>query len=91
MLDELACIAFSRATDYVEIRDGKAFVKDSAGLSDSAARALVSIREGTKGVEVKLGDKLKALELLGRCMGAFDKDSEPAEPAGALILDDIEE
>ena len=91
VLDELCCIAFSRATDYVEIRDGKAVVKDTEGLEDAAARAVVSIREGTKGVEVKLGDKLRALELLGRCLGAFDKESDPGGAAGPRILDDIEE
>lgn len=89
MLDELCCIAFSRATDYVEIRDGKAVVKDTETLADAAARAVVSIKEGTKGVEVKLGDKLRALEILGRCFGAFDKETDPGEEGLPRILDDI--
>lgn len=88
VLEELACIAFSRATDYVAIRDGKAEAVDTGALSDEAARAIVSIKEGTRGVEVKLGDKLRALELLGRSVGLFEGSSEEC-PELPQIVDDL--
>ena len=81
VLQELAAIAFCRITDYVQVENGKALVLDTAALSDPAARALVSIKEGTKGVEIKLGDKLRALELLGRCLGLFEKRRGRHRPA----------
>ncbi|EJW90937.1 phage Terminase small Subunit, partial [gut metagenome] len=91
VIEELCCIAFSRATDYVEVRDGKLTVKDTRSLTDAAARGLVGIREGTRGVEIKLGDKLRALELLGRCYGAFDREAGPEPERLPQILDDIED
>lgn len=90
VLEELSCIAFSRATDYIRVEDGHAQVQNTDELSDQAARAIVSIKEGTKGVEIKLGDKMRALELLGRSVGLFEK--EPEEPTGLLpveIVDDV--
>ena len=40
------------------------------------------IKEGREGVEVKMYDRLKALELLGRHLGMFDerRDREAQEP-----------
>ncbi len=88
VLEELACIAFSRATDYVTVQGGKAAPVDSDRLSDAAARAIVSIKEGTRGVEVKLGDKLRALELLARVTGLFEPGGQEESPP-PCILDDL--
>ena len=71
VLEELAAIAFARATDYAEVKDDQVFIKDTAGLSGNQIKAVAGIKQGKFGIEVKLNDKEKALELLGRHLGMF--------------------
>lgn len=71
VLEELAAIAFARATDYAEVKDDQVFIKDTAGLSKNQIKAIAGIKQGKFGIEVKLSDKEKALELLGRHLGMF--------------------
>ena len=40
-------------------------------LSEANKKAIAGIKQGSNGLEVKLNDKLKALELLGRHLGMF--------------------
>lgn len=73
---ELAAIAFARATDYVEIRSngvgGVVVIKPTADLTDQQISAIAGIKEGANGIEIKLNDKEKALELLGRHLGMWN-------------------
>lgn len=71
VVKELAAIAFAKATDYAEVRDGQVIIKNTADLSDMMVRAIAGIKEGRNGIEIKLNDKGKALELLGRHLGMF--------------------
>ena len=76
VVKELAAIAFARATDYVEIRSngvcGTVVIKPTTDLSDRQIRAIAGIKEGANGIEIKLNDKEKALELLGRHLGMWN-------------------
>lgn len=72
VVKELAAIAFARATDYVTIREGTVYIKDTESLSDNQIRAIAGIKEGANGIEIKLNDKEKALELLGRHLGIWN-------------------
>ena len=65
VLEELAAIAFARATDFAEIKGGCVIIKDTSGLSEQQIKAIAGIKEGKFGIELKLNDKEKALELLG--------------------------
>lgn len=90
VLQELAAVAFSNATDYVEVRDNAVIIKDTASLSDTQIKALAGIKESRGGIEVKLNDKLKALELLGRHLGMFkDKVEVSGIDEEKKKLDDI--
>lgn len=71
VVEELAAIAFAKATDYAEVKDGAVIIKDTDGLTDRQIKAIAGIKEGKFGIEVKLNDKQKALELLGRHLGMF--------------------
>lgn len=71
VLEELAAIAFARATDYAEVKDDQVIIKDTAGLSENQIKAIAGIKQGKFGIELKLNDKEKALELLGRHLGMF--------------------
>lgn len=54
-------------------------VTDTALLNRQSAKAVASIKAGTKGIEVKLYDKLRALELLGKIYGVFGGDISEEE------------
>lgn len=71
VLEELAAIAFARATDYAEVSQDRVIIKDTTELTEDQIKAIAGIKEGKFGIEVKLNDKEKALELLGRHLGMF--------------------
>ena len=89
VVKELARVAFADATDYVQVEtrtveknDGTELsyqtvtLTETAELSADQRAAIASIKQGTNGVEVKLHDKIKALELLGRHIGMFNDKLE---------------
>ena len=58
----------------------------TADLTEEQIRAIAGIREGTKGIEIKLNDKEKALELLGRHLGMWnDKVALKVSPSREII------
>ena len=75
VVQELASIAFAKVTDYVRIRSNGTtsivVMKSTDDLTDDQVRAIAGIKEGANGIEIKLNDKEKALELLGRHLGMF--------------------
>jgi len=72
VLEELQAIGMARATDVVGIQGGTLVIKDTDSLPEHLAPAIASIEKTTAGLKVKFYDKLKALELLGKCGGLFD-------------------
>lgn len=76
VIQELAAIAFARATDYVTVKsNGPAAmvcIKSTDELSEDQVRAIAGIKEGANGIEIKLNDKEKALEMLGRHLGMWN-------------------
>ena len=78
IINELALVAFNDMKEFAEWKDRNIILKDSNELGDMS-RAVSSISEtlnnrGDKALKVKLYDKLKALELLGKYFNMF-KDS----------------
>lgn len=88
VVKELAAIAFSRATDYAEVKGGTVHIKDTNSLSEQQIRAIAGIKDGKFGIELKLNDKEKALELLGRHLGMWNDKLDIKTPA---IDDSIKE
>lgn len=76
VVQELAAIAFARATDYAEIisngTNAMVVIKPTEQLTDEQIRAISSIKEGANGIEIKMNDKEKALEMLGRHFGMWN-------------------
>ena len=95
VVEELAAIAFSKATDYVEIRSngvaGVVIIKPTSELSDAQIRAIAGIKEGANGIEIKLNDKEKALELLGRHLGMWNDKLDIKTPAIDESIKEMEE
>lgn len=72
VVQELAKIAFVNAIEVIDPKT--ATVKENASSDDTAAIQSVKVKTfGEDGLEreIKMADKLKALELLGRHMGMF--------------------
>lgn len=95
VLRELAKVAFVNPTDVINMDE--ATVRGDANREDTAAIASVKVKiiPGEEGDiverEVKICDKLKALELIGKHIGMFtDKLNINAEMA-VKIVDDINE
>lgn len=78
ILQTLQAIAFSDYTDYIWIEDGQVRVKDSCLLTKDQRTAIAGIKDSGKGVELKLHDKQKALELLVKYLGFFERPEEEA-------------
>ena len=72
VMEQLQCIAFARATDYLQVEQGVLTVADSSCLTQAQASAIASIEKTSTGIKVKFYDKLKALELLGKTLGLFE-------------------
>ena len=79
ILEELSKIAFANAADFVEVslsEDGEMQIKakKTKGLSRNKSAAIAYAKEGAKGVEIKLYDKMKALEMIGKYLGMFENE-----------------
>lgn len=76
VLRELAAIGFARSTDYAHINgDGHVVLTPTAWLTEEQRIAVACVKETPYGVEVKMHDKIRALEMLGKHLGIFDAKS----------------
>lgn len=85
VVQELAKIAFVNATDVIDPKT--ATVKEDALPEDTAAIQSVKVKTfGEDGLEreIKMADKLRALELLGRHLGMF---KDKLELSGGLDIE----
>ncbi len=104
---ELARVAFADAASHVRVRlrevpcpDGTRArvpvveVKPTAELTDDQRAAIAQIKQGANGIEVKMYDKIKALELLGKHIGMFNdklelKATVTENPFAGLSTDEL--
>ncbi len=104
VLRELIAMAFSDITDYTNIvthtekdpvtgkrkREQSLEITDTADLTKMQKKAISCIKNGKYGIEVRLEDKLKAIELLGRYMGMWKDKVEISDLTEQKnTLDDI--
>lgn len=95
VIRELARVAFVNAPDVINMDDAR--IRSDATRDDTAAIASVRVKtipgDDHDGIEreIKLADKLKALELLGRHLGMFDDKLTVAGALPVKIVDDIPE
>lgn len=91
VIDEIAIGAFADLTDYVTWDSGIVKLRPSAELDARKRRAVVSIKQGQWGIEIKLMDKLGALTKLGQHLGVLsgeggDADAEKQAPMGFIVV-----
>ena len=72
VLQELAAIAFANGTDFVTVTGaGLLCVKPTNEVAREKLPAIAGIKYNQMGIEIKLHDKVRALELLGKHLGVF--------------------
>lgn len=74
VIAEIAKLAFANTTDILEITDRGVVIKDLTKLDTTCISSAEEVfdKEGMRlGVKIKLHDKTKNLELLGRHLGLF--------------------
>lgn len=90
---ELAKVAFANSQDVIDFDN--ATIKSDAAREDTAAISSVKVKTipmpDGDGVEreIRMADKLKALELLGRRLGLFTDNVNLNGDVGVTIVDDI--
>lgn len=94
ILRELASIAFASPAHYMDVVqvDGtsRILVKPTAEWTEQQKAAVTSIKNTPNGVEIRLSDKVKALELLGKHLGMFNrKELDVAITQSAMDKDAI--
>lgn len=93
VIQELAKLAFVNAPDVVDTQN--ATVRSDASKDDTAAIASVKVKitqgetSDTVEREIRLTDKIKALELLGKHLGMFTDNVNITGDVGVEILNDI--
>jgi len=89
VLYELAKTAFADVTDFVTVEKKKnssvVTIKPTSEIPKEKLGAIASIKQGRSGIEVKLNDKGKALELLGRHLGMFQDKQEDHAPVTVVV------
>lgn len=88
---ELAKLAFVNAADVIDTQHGE--VLENASRDDTACISAVRVktREDFTEREIRLCDKTKALELLGKHLGMFSDNVKLSAEARVTIIDDTEE
>lgn len=85
IIKELGAIAFARATELLRVQGGVLTVGDTEGIPEELSCAIASIEKAPGGIKVKLYDKLKALELLGKYLGLFDGSGDAQVQDNGLL------
>lgn len=92
VLQELASIGFADISDYASVISSGLLatvrLTPTADIPQEKRAAIAGIKEGANGVEVKLNDKVKALELIGRHLGMYTDKVDLTGGINIIIEDD---
>lgn len=96
VLHELARVAFGNSRAVMSWGPGGLVLRNSAELTEDEAALVSEVRETTTkdggSMALKTHDKMKALELLGKHLGMFDKkpeDQSGDDDSGVLVVPGI--
>lgn len=85
VLEQLRAIAMAKVTDVLQVREGELEIRSTDQLSRDAEAAIAAIEKTGSSLKVKFYDKLKALELLGKFLGLFDRMGADQDSDNDLI------
>ena len=91
VIKELAAIAFADRTELAKVdKNGSVRFTPTDRLPDDVKKVISGVKEGKFGTEVSSYDKVKALELLGKHLGLWEKSADNnAENDVIKVVDDI--
>lgn len=89
VLSELATIAFANSTDFVTVEGGIAKAMDTTQIDPAKLPALAEVKETMYGVSVKMHDKVRALELLGKYLALFTGANDGSDVEDLAPLADM--
>ena len=90
ILSELKAIGLAKATDCLCYRDNRLELNVES-LSPEQAAAIAYMEKTSTGWKIKFYDKLKALEMLGSCIGLFADTSCASDGERNNLLEAIQE
>lgn len=77
VVQELASLGFANLTDFIELNESREIqLKSLEDIPTDKLKALSSLEVSKNGLKVKLYDKIRALETLGRYTGLLDTKPE---------------
>lgn len=82
IIEELARIGFSDLTKFVVVKHRKTYIRDTDTLPKHLGCCIQEIWQTKEGIRIKLYDKQKALELLGKYLGMWLERHEVGGAAG---------
>ena len=85
LLWQLGAIATADTTSLVQVAGGELVVGDTGSLTAEQRAAICSVEKSAGSIKVKFYDKLKALELLGKYLGLFDRSAPPEAQDSSLL------
>lgn len=85
IMEELAAIGFAKATDYLGVENGELIIKSTDTLKKEDQAAIASVERTSNGIRLKLYDKMKALELMGKQMGMFEGKEAAVQEKNNLL------
>lgn len=85
VIAELAAIAFADRTELAKVdKSGNVKFAPTDSLPDDVKKIISGIKEGKFGTEVSSYDKVKALELLGKHLGLWEKAASESNAASEV-------
>lgn len=90
VIAELAAIAFADRTALAKVdKNGSVEFTPTDSLPNDVKKIISGIKEGKFGTEVSSYDKVKALELLGKHLGLWEKSTTDNDNAALAKLDEV--
>lgn len=87
VLAQIRAIAMADVTELVQVEKGELVIRSTGELSPQLRAAICSVEKSAGSLKVKFYDKLKALELLGKFLGLFDRQGSVCDDNYDLLAE----